>query len=529
MHCPIGGRADRFGYVRSVFPGDLGFEQGACVRGVTAARLTSAENRVFSARLGGEPAGTGAALDLLIGRAQEAGPGAIAAMVDINRPLEGIAALAGLARAGGDGARVCAFVAPADVPFLAAGIGSCPPFGEIQACDVIVSVGDVCSTHPAVARPLRAMQRANRRNRWISIDTAPGRSTRAANASVLVGPDALAGAVASLAGEGTDDAVASAAAEPFGRAQKPGLLVSCSPGRYAAPSAVLAAAARVAKVRSASLWALPGCTNSLALPSLNRQLGLRPMADVLKAIEAGAVKVLLVLGFDPSSVLPRSVWQGWIGACDTVAWAGSVDCAFAQAADVVLPLALPWEEEGTVLDVQGVRRSWPAWQPPPAGIPSVAGLAGMMADRADMPAPPAPSLEGIQIRTGGPAPGTESAPAGSGEEAVTLVGAPETHAHSGGISLAGERWQLRVAAEGRALCSAAAWPAGLRDGEALIRVGGEAGAPVVGEMAPVDGWSGRVVAMPDHWPLLLELLEWRVAGGAGFHAEPKAVAVEKGE
>ena len=409
---------------------------------------------------------------------------------------------------------------------MTAGIGALPPFDDLDACDLVITVGDVCSTHPAIAWRLRAMQRAERGHRWISIDTAPGRSSRAADSSVLVGPNEVARMIASLAQDGApaDAEVAHA----LRQAERPGLVISCSPGRFGAPASVLSSARDLATARGARLWALPSCTNALAVPALKQELGLQDMADILQAIESGQVEALLVVGLDPSSALPTATWQHWTASCRTVAWAGSLDCRFADSADVVIPLALPWEESGTVMDAQGILQAVPAWQDPPPGVLSAVELAAALAEEAGVPMPSLPSLDSIGAAITGAVRVPQAAITEPSEGQAILVGAPEPHSYTGGLSLADGRWQLREASAERALCSAAAWPAGDATREGIIAIGEGPGHAVAARTAERDGWQAPVVAMPDHWPALRNLLSWSVTA-AGLQAEPASVPIGKGD
>ncbi len=546
MHCPIGAEADALGHVRTVFPRDLGFEAGACVLGLTAARLSGAEDRLFRASVGDERCSARAATEALAGRLRAADPERVAAIVDLNRPLEGIAAAAALRDAALAGARLAAFVPPQDGPLLSAGVGGCPPFEKIGGCDLIVTIGDVCSSHPAVARRLRDAQRADRRHRWIALDAAPGRSTRSADQFTLAPPGAVAGMAAALAvacgaqevgkalggldadgicGRARLDAEAvRRVAGALGRAERPAVVVSCSPGRFAHPAAVVAAARELARAAEAGFYALAVCTSALALPALAERLLLQPMAEVLGAIDEGGVDVLLVVGFDPSSVYPTRIRRTWRERCEAIAWAGGLGCAFAEAADVVLPLAFAWEEDGTVVGPQGGPEAHPAWMPAPEGVLTAEGLMRELARQ--MAAPIQPLADLSDLRAGGEEPPlaellSEDAldVAAPAEGRVTVLGATEPQGYTGGLSSGGARWQRRIAGEERALCTGGA-AGGLEVAQSgAIRLGAEGAVAVPARVAGASpderAWQGAAVAVPTHWAAARELLKWRADGKTG--------------
>jgi len=115
MLCPIGAEMDEHRRVRSLFPADLGVEQGACVLGLTAARLLRANERIYGATCEGEPFSLAGALEKLAGRLAQFEHDQVAFLVDANRPLEGLEAVFALRSAAAPTARVAPVVPPPSV------------------------------------------------------------------------------------------------------------------------------------------------------------------------------------------------------------------------------------------------------------------------------------------------------------------------------------------------------------------------------------------------------------------------------
>jgi hypothetical protein len=550
MNCPIGAQDDGLGHVDTVYPADLGAGKGACVRGLTAARLLHAAERIFTGRKGHETKPVDEVLQDVILSGMRVSPSMVAVLADLTRPLEGALAAAALCEAGG--VRFAAFVPPEDTALVKAGLTKCPPFPAIADCNLLLAIGDPFSTHPAVVTYVRDMQFGGRGNKLISLDTAWGRTSAGANESITVGPLKLAAFIAAVAvecgaarvaeclgGKGVDQ-ICSAAGIPAGNvrrlaaqlkeAKSLGILLSHPVGRYAAGAAAAAAVGEMAQALKARVWPLLVSTNSAALPHLKQRFGAAELSDVLRDAEAGRLQAILVLGADLSAVLPEKLWRALADGRELTCWAGSLQSPFAEAVDAVVPLALPWEEEGTVLSPGGEPVRFVPWMPKPAtvltarelalrlfayaggGVLHVPGVAELMAT--PVPAPVLGDLIGPSV--------LNAAQPGAGQ--AVMVGAPEPQGYTGGLSLAEVSWQRRLAGEEKGKLSAdLAAQLGLAEpGLVSLRNGME----TTVLCAAAGGGEGRVVALPSHWRSLRELLQWRGADGA-VEPAPALVSIEK--
>lgn len=550
MDCPIGVQHDGLGHISTAFPSDLGVNQGACVRGLTAARLLDAAERIFGARKGDERKSAGLVLQDLLQAGARADRSSVTVLVDLGRPLEGVLAAAALCEAAG--VRLAASVPPEDMALVKAGLTRCPPFAEIAGCSLVLAIGDPFSSHPAIAEHMRDMQFGGRGNRLVSVDTAWGRTSRGATEAITVGPLKLAAFIAALAVECGAGKVAEAlggksvqdlcnaadipAAEvrrlaaQLKEAKAVGIVLSHPVGRYAHGAAVAAAVGQMAAALKAKVWPLLVSTNSAVLPRLKQKFGAAELSDVLRDADAGRLKVLLVAGVDLASVLPEKLWRHMAEECELVCWAGSLESPFAEEAEMVVPLALPWEEEGTVLGPTGEPAGFAAWLEKPATVLTVKELMVQLLVQAGGGSLKAPEIadlmnvvvpEPIVSDLIGPSILTARQPE---KGQAVVVGSPEPQGYTGGISLAGVDWQRRLAAEEKGkLSSDLAADLGLSEA-GLVELRDGAETTVV--CAPAGGGEGRVIALPSHWQSLKDLLQWRAADGA-IEPGPALVSIEK--
>ncbi len=552
MHCPIGASVDALGHLHTVFGPELGRDQGACVRALTAARLVDVPERIFAARSGGQATSADAALRSLVSVAGDRGADGLAVMLDVNRPLEGVLAVAALCREAG--VRLCACAPLEDLPLVRAGLTAGAPFEQIAECDFVLAVGDPFSSHPAVARPVRDMQFGERGNRLVCVDSAWGRTCRGANQAITVSPFKMAGFMSALAtacgAESVGAAlgvksveeicgmldvpaasVASLAAGLKG-AKSPGIVLSHSLGRYANGAAVAAAVKELAAAIGAKVWPLLVSTNSAVLPALKATFGSVELAELIRDVEGGRIRSLFVIGLDPLSMLPAKLWQTLSEGAELLGWAGSLESDVCGQARHVLPLAFPWEEGGTVLGPTGKPAESPAWLAAPPTVLTLKDLVGKAVSYAGVASAPAPGVDALLERAPDAAPTEEligpeileASEAGEGE--ALLVGASEPQGYTGGLSLASSNWQRRLAAEEAAVLSLElAAELGITGrGAVALTNGAETTVPC----RTADGGEGRLVALPAHWDVLRELLQWRGADGA-VEPAPALVDIRKAE
>lgn len=552
MDCPMGAEIDQLGHVRSVFPNEMGGEHGACILGVTAGQLLRATGRVYGASCKGTPMGTAKAVGELARLLSGFESSQVAILVDACRPLEGVGAAAALRSIAYPDGTLALFTPPEDEPLSRAGLGPCPPIGSLADVNLVLAVGDPFSTHPVISSPIRDMHLRGRGNRLISVDSAEGRTGIGSDQSIVLDPYKIAGFLCALAIEcgssevkgalgGADSAGICAALSLPGdkvkstaaalKGAKAAAIVLANPrGRYAHAEAVARAAAALAAATGAALYPLSVGGNSLAFGALAQRFSAVNLAALLGGLEAGRTRALVVCGVDPANTLPRSIWQGLREKVEFLAWAGPMRSEFAALADVVVPLALPWEESGPVLLPGGSLGHSESWMAPPEGVLTTAGLMKMLAESSGVGAI-APARPG-EIGFTPTAPGSlkdhvtpallESAEP-AGQEAIA-VGSPEPYGYRGGLCVMEGSWQQRMVGQERAVVSASlAKDLGLSDGDVIAP--GEGGQATLACVVR-GGAEAKTVALPAHGALLRELLDWKVTADT-VQVNPSRVSVRK--
>ncbi len=551
MCCPLGAEIDELGHVNSTFPVDLGVEQGSCVLGLTAARLLRAGNRIYNADCDGHRMGVEEAVGEVAGRLSVFQDAQVAFVLDVNRPLEGIAAAAALRSRALPASSLALFVPPEDEPFVRAGLGQCPPVDSLAECNMVVSIGDPFSSHPVVSRPIRDVQLRGRGRSFVSVDTALGRTARSADECILIDPFKLAGFLCAAAIEcGSEDvreALGGASAEEVcGKlgldaegvralaaglkgADRAAIVISCARGRYANAGAVVRAAAQLASAADARLFALPVSPNTAAAGALTQRFDMVGLAGLLDRVENGELRALVVVGVDFANVLPAALWKELADKLDLLVWAGSLASEFGNQAQVVLPLALPWEESGHIVAPGGGPVACERWAEAPGGVLTAVELMKMLGEKLGaIPIEPEEPGELASAPVAGPLreevnEAVFEVPELADGEAI-LIGAPEPYGYTGGISVSGGSWQRRMGALERATVSRClAAEIALQEGECVtVGNGAEATLPCTLQ----DVGEAKVVALPSHRPDVRELLEWKVKAGR-VEISPSVVRVSK--
>jgi hypothetical protein len=289
----------------------------------------------------------------------------------------------------------------------------------------------------------------------------------------------------------------------------------------------VAAARELAGALEAAFWPLPVATNAALVPHFRQVCDAMSMGEAMECATNGELKVLAFVGFDPAAVLPEGLWRQAARECETICWAGSLGSPLAAVTDLVLPLALGWEEGGTVLDLTGQSVCSVPWVPKPPTVLSLTELADSLATAAGMTDLEGPSLEDVLGAE------VESPPLGElmdaqildapqpAEGQAVLIGKPEPQGYTGGLSLGQAAWQRRMLGEEVAVVAGP--PAELDGAVALSRDDREF---TVACRVERDGASE--VAVPDHWAVLRELAQWHTVAGDLVPA-PTFVSVEKAE
>jgi len=545
VNCAVSAQIDSQGRVQTVFPRDMGLDQGACTLGVTAGKLLRSEHRAHKARLRGADVSVPAGITHVRQRIADLSPSRVAFVLDVGRPLEGIATAAAL-----EHGRLALFVPPADEPFAWTGVGPRPAIQELSDCDMVLTIGDPFSTHPPLARHIRDMRGRARNNRFIAVDTAPSRCGRSADRGFALHPHALAGFLCALAIEcgcpEMKEALGGVTAEDIcnrlglnpllvqnrvaelREAKTPAIVMANRCGQYAHADAAVLAASCLAECVGAKFFPMTVSGNSLLAPALAHRFNAVTMASLLGTINAGDISALVVVGVDLAAVYPERICRELREKVEFMACATPMQTAFARTADVALPLALPWEESGSLLGAGGAIDATEAWIAPPPGVPTAVELLSQLGES---PVANVQAVDGLHCGEGEPATiasciTDELLHLPETQAGQTVLGAAaEPYGYTGALRVSDGHWQARMSAqENVAVPIDVAEALDLHDGDfvTLARDG----------MATTRHWAvrrasyGESASLPAHRHDLRELLDWRV-DDERIRVQPAVVQISK--
>ena len=375
---------------RSMAPQD---GTGLCARGLYIGDLMSHPGRLNAAsertESGLRPVPTHMAVEMLAKHIE--GPGRKAFIIDGSASSEAVSAAVAFAATAPD--TVGAVYLPAGDEAMLAGLdaagwdGGAPPSA---GNDVVLIVGDALGTHPGVARFVHESKFARRKNQVLAVASVAGQTAAHATRAFIVPPGEegrLLVAVArrlktTVPGVPSFEAPpeAEAIADALADAEAPAIVLSLPEGTSANAQIAALAAGRIARKLKAPLLPLFTYGNAVGAYRAAAQAGGIPIAELAVNAVAGNYATLVVIGVDLAAAMPELGRQMIGGAGYTVAAAAFGNETTAMA-DLVLPLGLWCEEEGTAqLPTGDTLRIEPPARPP-SGAPTLAGLIAELRSR----------------------------------------------------------------------------------------------------------------------------------------------------
>jgi len=369
-----------------------------------------------------------------------AGNRPIVLLLDGNVPIEQMAAAAAWCAAW-EQARLCLVIEPGDEQMLRgveAGGAEYLREDALGECDGFVVVGDALAANPICARAMLDRRRAEPKTPLVVVDPGAGAAAKFATHRVDVAAGMELAAVAALAaaaGVGVEVPArvpaaempsAVAAGEAVAACRRLGVLVAAEHARTGAWGQIGYIASRLAEAKGGGVAPQPAGANALAAVRLAGRLGAIGLAEALAPSSpegrAGAA-LRVAIGCDPAGMLG-------LASADVFAAAAGLPNVTAEAAEVVLPAALPGEYGGTFL-LSGQRQvEVAALMPPPAGVPTpaalVAGLAGEAGVSPPLVSSELPDLS--RLAEAAPAAPADAAPAG------LLLGRSASHHGCGSLT-----------------------------------------------------------------------------------------------
>ncbi|MBL7132824.1 MAG: hypothetical protein ISS78_01880 [Phycisphaerae bacterium] len=416
--------------------------KGLCARGAALGELLGHRSRILTAmrRVDGKPQKV-AVDDALKAIAAAAGDG-VTILLDGNVPCEDLAA--GIAWCGAwPQAKLCVVVEPADEQLLL-GVEACGAeylsSDDLEGCDGFVIIGDAFASNPACARGVFDRRKAEPKTPLVVIDAAGGTAGKFATHKVATAPGgelSALSAVAASAGLSVEDVKgkgspsAEAAGQAIAECKKLAVMIAAEYGRTAAWRQIGRLAGQLAKAKGGGVMCQTTGANALAAVRLACSAGTVSLGEAMADDSA----IRLAVGSDVLGMLGRK-------GLKVFAAAGALANTTTEAAEIVLPLAMPGELSGTYL-LEGDRavKVSPLLEPP-AGVLSPAGVIESLAMAAGVSRPqiPAPKPATQRLKPGESA----AAPRFSGPPGpVLLVGRQAMHAGCGSLTSHGS-WQAAV-------------------------------------------------------------------------------------
>jgi hypothetical protein len=504
--------------------------RGLCPRGSALGELTASRKRIVQASGGDGGRRQPLPLDEAYRRIlAAAGEDTIVFCVSPALPVEELTAVAGWCDAWPQ-AKLCVSIEPAEDELLLgleAGGAEYLSDDALAECDGFLVIGNAFAANPVCSRAVFDRRRDEPRTPLVVVDPGCGTAVKFATHALKVSPGMEASAlsaVAAGAGLGGDAKGAAppaempsavAAGEALAGCKRLGVLVVAEYGRTPAWRQIGHLAARLAVERGGGV--APQTTGANALAAV--RLAARAQGAGLSEIMHAGSSDVIALGGDLIGML------GWADA-EVLAAAAALPNRTTAKADFVLPLAMPGELDGTLLQSGTGTLQTAALLAPPAGAVRASDIAAGLAREAGVSGPSelsedlAARLENLP--TPEPAPAMDDPPA-----PVLLLGRQAMHAGCGELTVHGS-WQqamqelpeLRVSAD-----DGAQWNLKNLD---TVAVATEAdGEPVRARVRMDPELAAGVVVLPEGLPQCRTLLPSRTDPASGaMLAVPTTARIE---
>jgi len=366
---------------------------GLCPRGATLGQLLGHRERIITAaQRNGEALGEMALADALAEVARAVESRSVALVVSPNIPCDQMVAIAAACSVW-PAAKLAFAIEPAERQLLLGlEAGNCEYLDEeaLGACDGFLIIGDAFAANPRCARAVFDQRGKIHGLPIVVIDAAAGTAAKFATHRAPAAPgtelDVLA-AIANAAGAKLDapcnlsDAAragAEAAGQAIGRCARLGIIIAAEHGRGGAWRQIGHLAARLAGALGGGVAAQTDGAGALAALRLGTTFG--AVAPAAALADEGAA--IIAIGCDLLGML------GWQGR-QVLAAAAALPNKTTDAAQFVLPLAMPGELAGRYMFDNASRQDVAPLLPPPASVPTPAELVSALAAAAGAPESPA--------------------------------------------------------------------------------------------------------------------------------------------
>ncbi|UCD28585.1 MAG: hypothetical protein JSV03_16135, partial [Planctomycetota bacterium] len=378
-----------------------------CARGQMMADLMHNPNRIYRAGDRSGPTAPGDAIQSIVDHIR-AGSGRrrLAVWLDGNIAIEDLAAARSLCEQIGDSSQSLIHIPPHELGAVegldAAGVPQAAP-KDWQDADALLIIGNPFATHPPAAPFLMRWGKKRADTPMVVIDSVAGVTGSYTSDNIVCRPGYecwVLAAILKSAGlkgmtdwlpdeaglrqlitdSGVDVESVNRAALKLRSAQRPAVVVAPQSGGADRWRALTATAASWARQKGGMVSVLTGSANALGISRYMRKHGIKDWASAGAGNQRRAVDMLLIVGWEPTSAYPRSMWGSAFATAQNVVMANAFIPGEWEEYDQTLPLALGSEAGGlyVLADVQCC-----AVDPlltPPAGVPTVRELFAMLGE-----------------------------------------------------------------------------------------------------------------------------------------------------
>ncbi len=234
-------------------------------------------------------------------------------------------------------------------------------FEQLSKMQLILSIGDIFSLNPTIARPIHDARFADRKNFLSTIDNCRSRTSRFAWLNLRSKPGKVADLVEALAkaaigdkysleGLSIDKSTFEKLLNSLKDYEKVAILYSPGAGHFHNPDRIGFWAKKLAVSTDAMFAALSTSSNGRGISRILDVNGFGDLNGILKAIRNDKIENLICFGCDPIETFPRIAES--ISRIPFKVVTATLPTAITQISDVVIPTKHLFESTGTILSLE---------------------------------------------------------------------------------------------------------------------------------------------------------------------------------
>ncbi len=376
-----------------------------CARGQMLADLVHHPERLYRPSMNTKPVALETALRCLADRLVRGGPASLSIWLDGNTALEDLTAARLFVDQWKGSSELLVHLPPHERGAVegldVAGVEPVDP-EQWHRADAFLVIGNPLASHPPIAPHLLRWGKERTSTPLVVVDSAAGvtdaytphalrcrpgyeywvtaamiQSVGAGQAATwLPDGDSLRQVVDD---SGVDPQRVDRAANLLRSAHRPAVIIAPASGAAERWRTLTAAASVWAAAKGGMVSVLTSCANALAVSRYTRRFAIKDWATVQSQVHSRQGDILLILGWDPSSAYPRTLWESSVKTAQTVVMANPFAPMESGRVAHLFPLALGSERGGTYVLADGKNRVINPLLSPPAGVLTIAELFMLLA------------------------------------------------------------------------------------------------------------------------------------------------------